>query len=109
MYYIHRIAKTNFKKTQLRKDQLDEQAAIEEETKCWQEKEREREEKRQKDKLQFRQELNGHIKSKCGLEEKRKLQELAEEGERTIFSDAKRVSSYWYMYDMRSLNINRTW
>ena len=96
--YYYRIAKNNYNKTQLRKAQLDEQAAIEEETKCWQEKEREREEKRLKEKVQFKKELDDNLKSKRDQEEERKQQEQAEEEERQIFANAKRVSNYWYDY-----------
>ena len=91
MFFIFRASESATWKKQQRQLQLDEQAALEKEVKEWEEKEKEKERKRQREKEIHRSELDQVLAYKNTAIERMKKQEVAEDEERKIFADAKKV------------------
>ena len=91
MLFIFRASESGTWKKQQRQLQLDEQAALEKEVKEWEEKEKEKERKRQREKEIHRSGLDQVLAYKTTTIERMKKQEEAEDEERKIFADAKKV------------------
>lgn len=77
----------------MRKEKIEEQAAIVKEYEQWKEKELEKERKRMHGRIEYKNDLDQVIADRNTKEEEMKCQEKIEDEERAMFSEAKKVRS----------------